>query len=291
VRLARWCLALTALTLSAPGTAAAACDGGDAGARRIVSLAPNFTEMLFRIGAGEQLVGTVEYSDYPEAARAVPRVGGYHRIHLEAVLALRPDLVIAWRSGNPSDTIAHLRRLDLEVVEIEPSSLSAIADSMRRLGDLSGHCAQAQRAAAAFERRIDGISARFAGRRPVRVFYQLWNDPLQTLGGEHVVSEVIRRCGGRNIFAELPEIAPAIGVEAVLQRDPEAIIASAGGGHPPPWLDHWRRWPTLAAVRHDNLFAVDSDLVNRLSLRIADGLEQVCTAIDNARERLDPAGD
>ena len=255
-------------------------------AQRIVSLAPHITEMLYAAGAGERIVGSVDHSDYPPAAQQIPRVGGYSRLDLEAVLALKPDLVVAWESGNPAAALAKLRALGLAVYVNQPNKLLDVARSIEHLGRLAGTAATADAAAARFRERHAQYAARYAGRPKVRVFYQIWKQPLTTINGRQIISDVIRLCGGENIFAELPVLAPAVTVEAVLAANPEVIVASGMGAARPDWLDDWRRWPSLTAVARDNLYFVPPELIQRHTPRVLDGAEQLCAHFDTARARL-----
>lgn len=258
-------------------------------ARRIVSLAPHATELLFAAGAGDRVVGAVEYSDYPDAAKAVPRVGGYEGLDLEAVIALAPDLVVAWTTGNPAAQVQRLRDLGLVVFESEPRRISDIPDSLERLGRLAGTGAFAAQAAHAFRERYARLQRTYAGRAPVRVFYQIWDRPLMTVNGTHLISDVMRVCGARNVFAELPVLAGKVSPEAVIAADPEVIIASGMGARRPEWLAKWRRWPRLAAVQRDNLFSIPPELIQRHTPRLLRGAEQLCTVVEAARTRR-PAG-
>lgn len=254
-------------------------------ARRIVSLAPHLTELLFAAGAGGQVVAAVEYSNFPEAAKSLPRIGSYAAFDLERIAALKPDLAVAWGSGNPPGPVAQLRRLGIPVFVSEPQRLEDIVSSLERLGRLAGTEAAAGQAAADFERRRAALVARHAGKRAVTVFYEIWNQPLMTVGGAHLISAVMALCGGRNVFVDVTQPAATIGLEAVLRADPEAIVASGMGEARPDWLDEWKRWPQLAAVRRDNLFFVPPDLLQRHTPRILDGAERLCDALDLARQR------
>ncbi len=254
-------------------------------ARRIVSLAPHATEMLFATGAGDYLVGTVAYSDYPEAAKRIPRVGGYTSLDLERIVALRPDLIVAWKSGNAAHQLEKLRALGFVVYVTEPRNIDDVPSNIERLGLLVGTTAAASSAAAAFRARHDALRRRYGGRPLVNVFYQIWDQPLMTVNGEHLISDVLRLCGGHNVFASLSVLAPKIDIEAVLAADPEVIVASGMGEARPEWLDDWRRWQRLKAVRNDNLFFVPPELLQRHTPRILDGAERLCAAFDQARAR------
>jgi len=254
-------------------------------ARRIVSLAPHLTEQLFHIGAGARVVGTVEFSDFPPAARAIPRIGGSGGVDLERLLALRPDLVVAWSSGNPKRVIDRLARLRIPVYLDEPRGLADIARSLERLGALSGRDAAGAAAAAEFMERARALAARYRDRLPVRVFYQVLDPRLITVNGDHLISELLSTCGGVNVFAELPVLAPIVSEEAVLARDPDAIVAGGTEGEWERWAKRWRERAQLKAVRRGALYFVAADLVHRHSVRVLEGAERLCAALDDARRR------
>ncbi len=255
-------------------------------ARRVVSLAPHLTELLFAVGAGGRLVGVSEYSDWPPEAQSLPRIGGFGGMDMETIVALRPDLVVAWGSGNAREQLKALRALGLTLFISEPRQLEDIPRTLHRLGVLTGMEKTARQAAAAFWKRLDELRGRYAGKSPISVFYQVWNRPLLTLNGEHLVNQILDLCGGVNVFATLEGLAPQVSVEAVLAVNPQAIVASGAQGERPIWLDEWRRWPSLTAVSHDTLFSIPPDLLQRHSPRVLDGADRLCQNLDVARERL-----
>ncbi|MCK6395666.1 cobalamin-binding protein [Zoogloea sp.] len=254
-------------------------------ARRIVSLAPHVTELLYAAGAGDKVVGVVQYSDYPEAARKVVRVGGYTSVDMEKVVALKPDLVVAWKSGNRDAHLDKLRGLGIPVFINEPRKIEDVARSLSQMGRLAGTEAVADGAAKAFRERHAALQARYSSRPKVRTFYEIWNRPLMTINGEHLISDVIRLCGGENVFARLPVLAPTIDTEAVLAAAPEVIVASGMGEARPEWLDDWRQWGKLQAVSRGNLFFIPPDQIQRHTPRILDGAERLCGQLDEARAR------
>ena len=254
-------------------------------AARVVSLAPHLTELLYAAGAGERVVGAVEYSDFPLEAKALPRVGSSAGIDLEAVLALRPDLVVAWPDSSSERTLARLAALGLPVYRSEPRALEDIAHTLERLGRLTGSETAATLAAQAFRERAAQLERRYAQRPSVRVFYEVWDRPLMTVNGEHVISKVLRLCGGRNVFANLPVLAPSIDREAVLRADPEVIVASAPRGGRPAWLDAWSAYPGLAAAARGNLYALAPELIQRHTPRLLDGAERLCAILEEARAK------
>jgi iron complex transport system substrate-binding protein len=252
-------------------------------ARRIVSLAPHVTELLFAAGAGERIVGTVEYSDHPEAAKRIPRVGGLLALDLERILALKPDVLVLWLHGSAQRQLDALRGLGLALYYDEPRSLAGIARSLRALGRLAGTEEAAERAAREFEARVAALRARYAHRAPVRVFYQVWQKPLMTVNGAHLISDVIRLCGGENVFAGERPLVPVLATEAVIAADPEAIGTGVFPGEIGDGLDEWRRWPRLAAAARGNLFAIPTELISRHAPRIVEGAALMCEALERAR--------
>lgn len=253
-------------------------------AERIVSLAPHATELLFSAGAGAKVVGAVRWSDYPEAAARIARVGDTYSLDLERIVALHPDLIVAWLSGNGRARIEGLLGLGLPVFISEPGTLDRIGTSIRALGALAGTSAEADAASAAFQERLKELRARYSGRSAISVFYQIWNQPMFTVNGRHLISAVMETCGARNVFAGLAVLSPEVSEEAVLQADPDVIIAAGTGPDRPAWLDDWRRWPELKAVRGGRLYYIPPDLLQRDSARILDGAQQMCEMLEEARQ-------
>jgi iron complex transport system substrate-binding protein len=256
-----------------------------ASARRIVSLAPHATELLYAAGAGARVIGVIEPADWPAEAAAVPRVGDSRAIDLERIAALRPDLVVAWPYIAPAQ-IEHLRALGLAIYLSDPHTPDAIADDLERLGTLAGSSEVAVRAATNFRSRLANVRTRERSAPRVRVFYEIWHLPLYTIGGRHPISAAIETCGGQNVFAELTLPAPSVSVEAVLAAAPEAIIAGTDGALRPAWLDAWASWRSVPAVERGNLLVVDANLLHRAGPRFIDGMEQLCAVLDRARINL-----
>nr|WP_232071447.1 cobalamin-binding protein [Paraburkholderia pallida] len=258
-------------------------------AQRVISLAPHVTELIYAAGGGAKLVGTVAYSDYPPQALSVPRVGDNRALDLERIAALKPDLIVVWRHGNAQQQIDRLREMHIPLFFSEPHRLDDVATSLTRLGVLLGTERTAQDAAGAYRGEIARLRARYAQRAPVSVFYEVWDQPLMTINGEHMISDVIALCGGRNVFAALRPLVPTLSTEAVLAARPDAIVTASQGATAPdrplPALTHWRAWPQLPAVAHDNLYAIDGDLLTRPGPRIAQGAAQLCEDLDRARSR------
>ena len=253
-------------------------------ARRVISLAPHITETLFAAGVGEHLVGAVQYSDYPVAAKQVPRIGSYEQFDLEAIVALKPDLAIGWQSGNSAAHLDKLRQLGIPVYISQPNHIDDIARDLDRYGTLLGN-EQGTRAAAAFRTRLANLRTRYSTRPTVRVFYEVWNQPLMTVGRAQIISDAIHLCGGENVFDDLQQMAPVVTVEAVIAVNPDVIVASGMDQARPEWLDDWRKWRQLKAVATDNLYFVPPDIIQRHTPRLLDGTEMLCRHLETARAR------
>jgi iron complex transport system substrate-binding protein len=251
-------------------------------AQRIVALAPNLVEQLYAIGAGARIVAATEFADYPPPAQVLPRVARAHSVDLERVAAAAPDLIVLWGSGFPPAVRAALEQLGVPVFVSEPKALDDIATSMERLGALTA-APDAATAAAQWRERLSALRQTYAGRPPVRVFYQVWAAPLMTLSGRHVVGEAIRLCGGANIFDGLGPLAPQVSAEAVLTADPQLIVIAEPAARASTALDRWRRYPQLAAARAGQLVTIDADKINRAAPRMAVEIEVLCRRIDAAR--------
>ena len=259
-------------------------------AQRIVSLAPHITELLFAVGAGAAVVGTSEFSDYPDAARAIPRVGGGGGLDLEAILALQPDLVIAWESGNPAGQMRRLQQLGLPVFFSEPRHMEDIISSLERFGQLTGRQEESRAQSRAFADRLELLRQRYSGLDAVTVYYQIWDHPLMTVNERHIVSDVIRLCGGRNVFADLPVIAQQIDSEAVLAANPDVIVVGDAAGEPAASLVAWERWPELKAVRQRHLYTIQRELLVRNTPRLLEGAKQLCQLLEGVREQRRQTG-
>src|SRR5688500_17690703 len=247
-------------------------------AQRIVSLAPHVTEQLFAAGAGAKVVGASEYSDYPEEAKRLPRVASSGTVNLEMALALKPDLVVAWRLEATAPALARLESLGVPVFYSEPRRLAQIPDMIDALGELAGTAAIARPLAESLRKELAQLHASYRARRPVSVFYQISERPLMKLGGGQFVSDAIALCGGRNIFAAESVMAPMVNVESVVAADPEAIVATQD-----TWLAGWRRFPALRAVQAGNLFAVPVSAMHRHGPRAIGGTRLLCGHLEAAR--------
>lgn len=255
----------------------------DQPAKRIVALAPHIVENLYSAGAGDKLVGVVSYSDFPDEAKNVPEVGTYNAFSLEQVLALNPDLVVMWGSGNGMQTLSTFEALGIPVYVSELRQLSDVPKSIRNLSQLAGTPAIGEAEASRIETELNALHRRYGEKRSLSVLYQIWNDPLQTVNGEHLISEIISLCGGHNVFGDASSLAPRVSIESVLLRDPDAIVASGMGEARPEWLDQWRAYPSLTAVADEALFFVNPDHLQRPSARIVLGARSLCQQLDQIR--------
>lgn len=254
-------------------------------AQKIISLAPHVTELLFVIDAGDKLVGTVEHSDYPVAAQRIRRVGGHNALDLEVILALQPDLIIGWRSGNNPVQLDKLQALGLPVFISEPRHLQDIPNTAKRLATLAGTNNQAKGFIQEFEQQYTDLQQHYAKRRPIKLFYEVWHQPLITINGEHLISDIIRLCGAVNVFADVPSLAPTVSVEAVIKAAPDIIVTGGRYTQRSEWRAIWQRWPQLPAVMHDQLYFINPDLIQRHGPRILQGAEQLCQVVERARQR------
>lgn len=252
-------------------------------ATRVVSLGPHLTELAFAAGGGPALVGVIRYSDFPAAAKTLPIVGDAHAIDFERIAQLKPDLVLVWGSGLNERHKARLRSLGLTVFESEIRQAQAIPDTLRRLGALLGRADTADAAARRFEAQWQALAARHRDKPPVRVFWQLWNEPLMTVNREHLISEAMRACGGVNVFADLPLLTPTVSWEAAVAADPQLIAGS--GRQAEVWRDFapWRRFANVSAVKRQRFAAIEGDLIGRMGPRFVEGAAALCEAIERAR--------
>ena len=250
-------------------------------ARRIVALAPYITELIFAAGAGGKLVGVSEYSDYPYEAKNMVRVGDAMRADIERIVMLKPDLVLAWKSGNHAGDISKLEKFGTKVFVMEPTKLTDIPRLLRSIGKLAETSAAAGVAAEDFERRVEALRQRYSRKRPVSVFYEIWNEPLMTVNGTHMISNVLLLCGGANAFAAARVLTPVISAESLVAADPEVIISSVSQD------GEWRRFEMLGAVRNHRVFFVQPELLERQSPRILEGASEVCKRLDNVRQADD----
>lgn len=250
---------------------------------RIVALAPHIVENLYSIGAGEQIVGTVEYADFPASANDIPRIGGHQGIQIEKLLALKPDLVLAWKSGSKADDLAQLERLGINVSYSDTRKVEKVADEVRRLGALTGREKAANETALQFQRKLSAIKAKHQGKQDITVFYQLWPEPMMTVGKNTWLNQLIEICHGSNVFSDNQTDYPLISIENVVVAKPEVIIIPDEESDTPQPVVDWQQWPEVPAVKHNQFIHVNADLLHRFTFRMLDGLDNMCNKIAHSR--------
>jgi iron complex transport system substrate-binding protein len=271
----------------------------DSPPQRVATLAPSLTELVFAAGGGARLVATVQGSDFPDAAGQLPSVGDYQRIDVERLLRLKPDLVLVWSSGNSQRELAQLAGAGVPVVHLEPRRLADVPRSIERLGALLGTQEPAAAQAAQLRAQLQALAREHQGKPPVRVFYQVWSQPLLTLNNDHLISDVIALCGGRNVFGGLTSLVPPVSAESVLAAQPEAILSARSSDAKPPAgarrepqaaaFAAWKPFAnSLPAARHGWMFTLPGDEISRQGPRIAHGARALCEALDQVRRGPKP---
>jgi len=259
-------------------------------ARRIVSLAPHITELLFAAGAGNRIIATTQFSDYPAEARSIPRVSNSSMLDFERIVLLKPDLIIVWTHGTPQSQLERLAGLGIPLFHVNARRLTDIARQLLQIGALAATEEQANVAAREFMQRLDALRAHWADQRPVRVFWQVWSRPLLTVNGRHLLSDALELCGGRNVFAGLAPLVPSVSVESVVNADPDAIVTTTtdAAGDGGDGLDTWRALRHLRATRENGLVVLDADTIHRPSPRMLEGVAELCRKLDVVRRREAP---
>lgn len=254
-------------------------------AKRIISLAPHVTEDLFAIGAGKLIVGAVNYSDYPPEANQIERIGGYNGFDLERIRALKPDLIIGWATGNPERQLDQIKALGFPVFLTFSKKMSDVPTVLERMGEMTGMQAGAAKAAKSYRDQLAQLEKTYAGRKPVRVFYQIWDRPLMTINNTQIISDVMRVCGGVNVFGTQSDLTPKVDVEAVLAANPDVIMTSGEPGVKTDWLASWKKWKNLKATQNNQFYVLPKDSVNRMGPRLVEGGKAMCEALEKARQQ------
>ncbi len=252
-------------------------------AHRIITLSPHAVEMLYALGVGDRIVGTVEHSDYPKEALKIERIGNYTGVQLERILALQPDLIVTWKSGNQSADIKKLEALKLPLYHSHPKNIADIGKELLDLGKLTGTEDRANELVEQLKTRYQTIKKSYQNKEKIDVFYQLWHDPFRTLGPESWISKMIDDCNGHNVFSDADSDYPVVSMESILVKNPQVIIIPDHSKDAKAHHTIWNGWPQIDAVKHQRLFSLDGDLLHRFSPRALDGLEQLCEAINTAR--------
>lgn len=245
--------------------------------QRIVSLTPHITEMLYAIGAGAQVVATDQTSDYPDEVKKLPKVANYQSLNSESLLAVKPDLVVAWGSTQALMQ-QQIQALSIPMLLLKSQHLDDLPVELRLLGEKTGHREQANQLAAQIETKFAAYRQQSQQRPKIKAFYQLWYPPLTTVASGSFIQEIMTMCGAENPFADSQAPYPQLGEEAVLAANPEIIFATQHGSD----LEHWLKWPQLAAVKHKQLYLLKADWLHRLSPRILLGIEQMCNKVEIA---------
>ena len=257
------------------------CVTAKAEPQRIIALAPHITEMIYAIGAGDTLVAVSDYSDYPEQAKSLPSVANYAAINLEAVLALKPDLVIAWRTGNPQADIQRLQQLGIRIAYSDPLTLDDISAELRLLGELTAHQQQAERLATEFQRQLAQLRQTYQHKTPVPVFFAMGSAPISTVANNAWPQQMLALCGAKNIFAGIQGDYPQVGIEQVIAAKPDVIIQASRTTAAD--FSYWQRFNTLPAVNKKQFVTVNADYLFRTTPRTLLGITQLCEGIDRYR--------
>lgn len=250
-------------------------------AKRIIALSPHAVEMLYAIGAGDTIVAATDYADYPEAAKNIPRIGGYYGIQMERVMELNPDLIVVWDSGNKAEDINQLRTLGFNLYGSDPKTLEGVAKELEELGQLTGHVEEASKAAAAYRAELIRLRVENAKKSEPKVFYQLWSTPLMTVSKNSWIQQIISVCHGQNVFYDAASDYPQVSLENVLLTLPEVILQSEEEGNV-KGVD-WRQWPEIPAVKKQHIYQLNADLLHRATPRALLGVQALCDALDKAR--------
>lgn len=254
-------------------------------AKRIISLAPHATELLFAAGATNQIVGTVNYSDYPDAAKKIPRIGGYNKFDLESILSMKPDLIVAWSGGNSNDQLKKIKQLGIKVFMSEPKKFTDIPHNILNMGKFLGTNTTAITAANNFLTEFDRLKKQYPKTTEVKVFYQVWNQPLMTISNNHLIDQVIKFCSGKNVFGPLNIISPRVSIESVIAKNPDAIISGMTKNRK-NWLPEWDKWTSISAVKNKHVYGINADLLVRQTPRILQGAQKMCEILSRVRNNL-----
>lgn len=254
-------------------------------AKRVISLSPHITELLYSVGAAEAILAAVDFSNYPEQAKDLPRIGSGYQLDVEAIIGLQPDLIVGWQSGNNQAQLQQLKKLGFNLYLSEPKSLADIAENLIDLGVLLGKQEIAKKKSNQFKSELESLQLKYKGSEKVLVFYQVWQRPLFTVNKQHIISQIIEMCGGDNIFKELSVLSPQVDIESVIARNPDVIVAGIGESRD-DWLSNWSTWKSINAVKNEQLYGIDADLIVRHTLRILQGAELMCQALQGARNAM-----
>ena len=252
--------------------------------KRIIALSPHAVEMLYAIGVGDQIVATVERADFPKEAKKIPRIGNYVGIQIEKLVALQPDLVVAWKGGNQKADLERIKSLGYKIYDSHPQSITEVNQNLIELGELLDVQEAAKKASQKMMDDYQAIINQYKDKPKVRAFYQLWHDPMRTVGPDNWVGSLMKDCGGDNIFAEAKAGYPLVSFESILVKNPESIIIPHHSGAIGAKKDIWANWKNIQAVKNNQLHTIDGNVILRSSPRAIEGLVLLCKAIDKARK-------
>jgi len=254
-------------------------------AQRIISLSPGLTELLFAAGAGQQIKGVVSYSDHPPAAKQIQQVGSYNSLDMEKIIALNPDIIFAWHSGNPESQVQQLKKLGFNVFTSEPHHLKDIANAILNFGILTGHAEFAQKQSEKFSRQLNRLQQTYQQKTKVTVFAQIWNKPVMSIGGNHLISRLVALCGGENIFQQQTSLTVTPNIESIIEKKPQLILSTGMATQGAAWLKRWQNWHSIPAVEQQQLYSINPDLLVRHTPRVLEGAEIMCEYFDQARKK------
>ncbi len=258
----------------------------DIPATRIIALAPHIVEMLYDVGAGDQIIGTTDFADYPEEAKEIPRIGNYIRLQIERVIELQPDLIIAWKSGNPSDDLARLNQLGFTVLYSQPNTFEDIAKELKYFANVTGNQAQGERVAGEFLSQLNELSTTYENKSDITVFYELWSRPLTTIAKGSWPQQHLNICHATNPFEQVVTPYPQVNIEMVLQTPIDLIIQPLSENQKDREGFNWTDWPAISAVKNNFIIQPDADALHRMTPRSLDELKTLCEGIDQVRQKL-----
>lgn len=238
--------------------------------------------MMYAIEMGHKIVATVSYSDYPEQARKIPRLGSFENTKLESVLAYKPDLILAWNSGNNLEQLKVMERFGLKVYRDHPKTMQDVAHTLHNIGLLTGSQVSGK-VASDFLNKLDSLKIKYKDRKPIRVFYQFWDKPIYTINGQHFINDVLSLCGLQNVFSDMIQLSATVDREAIISANPDVIIAAGMKGIHAAWLAEWKSWKEINAVAYNNLFSINPDWLHRHTPRMLIAAKYICEYADQAR--------
>ena len=251
-------------------------------AARYITLSPHLTEILYDLNVGDEIVATVEHSDYPERAKLLPIIGNYQSLNIEAIVALKPDIIFAWPDGNPELQLERLSQLGIRIFRSAPGNLDDLISEIKIIGDMVDQPARAAIITEQMQNKIDDLRASYQQQKAVRIFYQIWHQPLRALGSDPWLNDLVSRCGAENIFAHLPQAYPQVSIEAVVEKQPDVIILPETNQQAAE-QELWQNWPVLDAVKKNQIITINADWLHRYTSRSIRGLVSLCESLDAVR--------